>query len=127
MRLGLAAWHRYRLGTDPELLAGLVAEDAVFHSPVANTPQVGRATVQLYLSAAAAVFAGGPFRYVRELVDGPEACLEFEAEIDGIPVNGIDLIRFDLEGRIADFKVMLRPVKAVEVVWQKMAERMENT
>ena len=60
-------------------------------------------------------------------MDGPEACLEFTAEIDGIKVNGIDLIRFDLEGRIIDFKVMVRPLKAINAVWQKMAEQLENT
>jgi hypothetical protein len=127
MRLGLAAWHRYVLGNDAELLGELLADDAVFHSPVVHAPQFGRAKALMYLSAAAAVFGKGDFRYVRELVDGPEACLEFEAVIDGIEVNGVDLIRFDLEGRIADFKVMIRPQKALDVVWQHMAEQMENT
>lgn len=127
MQLGLAAWHRYMLSSDADLLAQLVAEDAVFHSPVVHTPQEGRAKVLLYLGAAATVFNNGSFRYVRELVDGPEACLEFHCEIDGIAINGIDLIRFDLEGRIVDFKVMIRPLKAIETVWKKMAERLENT
>ncbi|CAM4145469.1 SnoaL-like domain-containing protein [Novosphingobium lubricantis] len=127
MKLGLAAWHRYMLGSDPALLEELVAEDAVFHSPVVHSPQTGRKKVLMYLNAAADVFGNGTFRYVRELVDGPEACLEFECELDGIAVNGIDLIRFDLEGRIVDFKVMVRPVKALNIVWERMAERMENT
>lgn len=127
MQLGLAAWHRYMLGNDPDLLAELVADDAVFHSPVVHTPQEGRSKVVLYLGAASTVFANGSFRYVRELVDGPEACLEFTAEIDGVAVNGVDLIRFDLEGRIADFKVMLRPLQAIDAVWKRMAEQLENT
>ena len=127
MKLGLAAWHRHMLGSDPALLDDLIADGAVFHSPVVQTPQVGRDMVLMYLTAAGQVFGNGTFRYVRELVDGPEACLEFECEMDGIKVNGIDLIRFDLEGRIVDFKVMVRPMKAMNKVWELMAERMENT
>jgi len=127
MKLGLAAWHRYMVSGDIALLDELVADDAVFHSPVVHTPQEGREKVLMYLTAAGQVFGNGTFRYVRELVDGPEACLEFECEMDGIKVNGIDLIRFDLEGRIADFKVMVRPLKAINKVWQLMAERLENT
>ncbi|MFX8543032.1 nuclear transport factor 2 family protein, partial [Acinetobacter baumannii] len=73
------------------------------------------------------VFGNGTFRYVREVIDGPEAVLEFEAEMDGIKVNGIDMIRFDLEGRIVDFKVMVRPLKAINKVWELMAVQLENT
>ena len=92
MKLGLASWHRYMLGNDPALLDDLIADDAVFHSPVVHTPQAGRAKVLMYLTAAGQVFGNGTFRYVRELTDGPEACLEFECEMDGIAVNGIDLM-----------------------------------
>lgn len=127
MKLGLAAWHRYMLSGDVTLLDDLVADDAVFHSPVMHTPQQGRANVVMYLTAAGEVFGNGSFRYVRELVDGPEACLEFECEMDGVEVNGIDLIRFDLEGRIVDFKVMVRPLKAINTVWAAMAKRLEAT
>lgn len=127
MNLGLAAWHRYMQSNDPGQLEELVADDAVFHSPVVHTPQVGRDKVLMYLTAAGQVFGNGTFRYVRELVDGPEACLEFACEMDGITVNGIDLIRFDLEGRIVDFKVMVRPLKAINKVWELMAVQMENT
>lgn len=127
MNLGLAAWHRYMQSNDPAQLDQLVADDAVFHSPVVHTPQAGREMVMMYLTAAGQVFGNGSFRYVRELVDGPEACLEFTCEMDGIAVNGIDLIRFDLEGRIVDFKVMVRPLKAINKVWELMAVQMENT
>ncbi|MFN4222631.1 MAG: nuclear transport factor 2 family protein, partial [Novosphingobium meiothermophilum] len=92
MKLGLAAWHRYMLSGDTALLEELVADDAVFHSPVVHSPQEGREKVLMYLTAAGQVFGNGTFRYVRELVDGPEACLEFECEMDAIKVNGIDLI-----------------------------------
>lgn len=128
MNLGLAAWHRaMAAGCPDDLLGELIAEDAVFHSPVVHTPQAGRAKVMLYLGAAGQVFANTGFTYVRELVDGPEACLEFTATIDGIQINGIDLIRFDLEGRIADFKVMARPLKAINMLWQKMAAALQDS
>lgn len=124
MQLGLAAWHRYMLDNDPDLLADLIAPDAVFHSPVVHTPQEGKAKVLAYLSAAGHVLGNETFHYTRELVDGPEAMLEFVAEIDGITINGIDLIRFDLEGRIVDFKVMVRPLKAINKVWEMMAAQL---
>jgi hypothetical protein len=126
MQLGLAAWHRYMQTGDMALLEALVAPDAVFHSPVVHTPQAGRTKVVMYLGAAGQVFADTGFTYVRELADGPEVCLEFTATVDGILVNGIDLIRFDLEGRIADFKVMVRPLKAMNKLWEMMAAALEK-
>ena len=129
---GLAAWHRVMAeGNPPGELAKILAEDAVFHSPVVHTPQVGKAKVIAYLAAAGQVF-GAPgghakFRYVRELVDGHEACLEFVAEIDGIAINGIDLIAFDPDWKIRDFKVMVRPLKAINKLWELMAAELEKS
>ena len=128
---GLADWHRVMAaGNQPQDLAEILADDAVFHSPVVHSPQVGKAKVIAYLAAAGQVF-GAPgghanFRYVRELVDGPEACLEFVAEIDGIMINGIDLITFDAEGKIRDFKVMVRPLKAINKLWELMATQLQK-
>ena len=127
MQLGLAAWHRAMLAGCPEdLLTELLAEDAVFHSPVLHTPQVGREAVALHLSAACRTLALGRFAYVRELADGPEAALEFEAMLDGVAVNGVHLLRFDLEGRIVDAKLMVRPFAAADLLWRKMAEALED-
>jgi len=126
MHTGLAAWHRYMVANDPALLAELIADDAVFHSPVVHTPQAGKAKVLAYLAAAGVVLGNDSFRYVRELVDGSEALLEFETIIDGVAINGIDLIRFDLDGRIIDFKVMVRPFKAINKVWELMAAQLER-
>jgi hypothetical protein len=124
---GLANWHRVlENGTDPAELAAIIREDAVFHSPVVHTPQRGRALVSAYLAAAGQTLGNDSFRYVRELVDGENALLEFETEVDGIQVNGIDLIRFDTDGMIADFKVMVRPLKAVNKVWEQMAAQLER-
>ena len=121
---GLAEWHTLATAPDPERLARLVAQDAVFHSPVVHTPQEGRALVVSYLSAAAATLGQGQFRYVRELVDGQNVMLEFTCVLDGIQVNGVDIIRFDEAGMIADFKVMIRPIKAVNKVWEMMAAQL---
>ncbi len=123
----IARWHAYMQGgSDLQLLSGMLADDAVFHSPVVHTPQEGKAKVMAYLGAAAVVLGNDSFRYVRELVDGDDACLEFTAEIDGIHVNGIDLIRFGEDGRIKDFKVMVRPMKAMNKLWEMMAAQLQK-
>lgn len=123
---GLAQWHRYMQGgADPALLSALLADDAVFHSPVVHTPQVGKAVVMAYLVAASHVLGNASFRYVRELVDGDEVMLEFVTELDGIAINGVDIIRFDPAGQIADFKVMVRPLKAINKVWEMMAAQLQ--
>jgi hypothetical protein len=119
---GLAAWHAYMTGGgDPQALKALLAEDAVFHSPVVHTPQEGRDKVFGYLHAASHVLGGEHFRYLREIVDGDQAMLEFVSELDGIQINGVDIIRWTEDGKISDFKVMVRPLKAINKVWEKMA------
>jgi hypothetical protein len=112
-------------GSDPALLSALLADDAVFHSPVVHTPQIGKPVVLAYLVAAAQVLGNDGFRYVRELVDGDEVMLEFVTAIDGIAINGVDIIRFDESGKISDFKVMVRPLKAINKVWEVMAAQLE--
>ena len=118
----IAQWHQIVARRDAKGLDALLAEEVVFHSPVVHTPQTGKALVTRYLAAALEVLGGGGFRYVRELRGASDAVLEFVTEIDGIHINGVDLIRWDDAGRIVDFKVMLRPLKAVNMVHQKMAE-----
>jgi SnoaL-like protein len=121
----IASWHRIVKSQDISALDDLLAEDAVFHSPVVHTPQVGKALTRLYLMGAFQVLFNDTFRYVREIVGEREAALEFMVEIEGIRVNGIDLIRWGEDGRIVDFKVMLRPLKAINLVHQKMAAMLE--
>ena len=122
---GLARWHAYmESGSDPALLSALIAETCVFHSPVVHTPQAGKPVVMAYLLAAAQVLGNDTFRYVRELVDGDEAMLEFVTELDGISVNGVDIIHFNADGEISDFKVMVRPLKAINAVWQMMGAQL---
>jgi predicted SnoaL-like aldol condensation-catalyzing enzyme len=123
---GLAAWHAYMESAgDPVLLSELLADDAVFHSPVVHTPQAGKPVVMAYLIAAAHVLGNDKFHYVRELVDGDEVMLEFVTELDGIAINGVDIIRFDDAGKISDFKVMVRPLKAINKVWEMMAAQLQ--
>ena len=124
-REGLARWHAYMEGgSDPALLSALLADDAVFHSPVVHTPQVGKPVVMAYLVAASHVLGNDKFHYVRELVDGNEMMLEFVTELGGITINGVDIIRFNNDGLICDFKVMVRPLKAVNAVWEMMATQL---
>ncbi|MGO9949934.1 MAG: nuclear transport factor 2 family protein [Steroidobacteraceae bacterium] len=117
----IAIWHRLVKERDVQGLDGLLAADAVFYSPVVHTPQVGKAITKKYLSAAFHVFFNESFRYVRELSDKRDAVLEFELELDGITINGVDMIRWNDAGKITEFKVMLRPLKAVNLIHQKMA------
>lgn len=122
---GLAKWHAYMTsGGDPAMLADILAEDAVFHSPVVHTPQVGKPVVMAYLVAASHVLGNDSFHYVRELVDGDEMMLEFVTEIDGISINGVDIIRWNSNEKIIDFKVMVRPLKAINKVWEMMAAQL---
>jgi hypothetical protein len=110
---------------DAQGLDALLADDAVFHSPVVHKPQIGKALTKMYLAAAFQVFGNDSFRYVRELRSEHDAVLEFELEIDGIRINGVDMIRWNDAGLVTDFKVMLRPLKAVNLVHEKMAAMLQ--
>jgi hypothetical protein len=117
----LARWHRIVAARDTRDLEGLLSDDVVFHSPVVHTPQRGKTITVKYLAAALQVFGNETFRYVREIAGTHDAVLEFQVEIDGLSVNGVDMIRWDDSGRVVDFKVMLRPLKAVNLIHQKMS------
>ncbi|MGL4573678.1 MAG: nuclear transport factor 2 family protein [Burkholderiaceae bacterium] len=121
----LAAWHRIVHERNPAGLDALLADQVVFHSPVVHTPQHGKAVTTQYLSAALQVFGGPSFRYVREVAGSHDAVLEFEVEIDGITVNGVDMLTWDDAGKITQFKVMVRPLKAIQIIHQKMAEMLQ--
>ncbi|MEO8310447.1 MAG: nuclear transport factor 2 family protein [Caldimonas sp.] len=121
----LEAWHRLVRSHDASGLGALLADDAVFHSPVVHTPQRGKALAARYLGAAFQVFFNPTFRYVREIAGASDAVLEFETEIDDVHVNGVDLIKWNDAGLIVEFKVMLRPLKAINVVHQRMAAMLQ--
>lgn len=122
----LQRWHEVVRTRNPAMLNQILADDAVFHSPIVFRPQQGKDLVALYLTGAMQVIANETFRYVREVVDGRVAVLEFETEIDGVHVNGVDMITWNEQGLITDFKVMLRPLKAIMIVQQRMAELLER-
>ncbi len=118
-------WHDVALAGDLDGLNALLADDAVFFSPIVHTPQRGKALVSMYLTAAYRVLTPGGFRYVREIIGERDAALEFEAELDGIYINGIDLIRWNDAGEIVDFKVMIRPLKAINLLHGLMRRMLE--
>lgn len=107
-------------------LEHLLADDAVFYSPAVFTAQEGRATTLAYLTAAAKLFGNNDFRYVNQWYGDRSAVLEFVAEIDGIHVNGVDMIHWNDDEKIVEVKVMLRPFKALQMVIPKMAELLQN-
>ena len=120
-------WHRLVDAKDAEALNDILADNVVFHSPVVHTPQVGKRITKLYLTAAMQVLnAPGHFTYRREIIDGNVAVLEFETLIGDVTVNGVDMIEWNDEGRIIDFKVMVRPLKAINAIHQSMGNMLES-
>ena len=122
----MATWHQVAKDRDVKGLYNLLAEDAVFHSPVVHTPQVGKSITGKYLSAAFEVFFNESFTYVREFHGEGNAILEFEVEIQGVKVNGVDMISWNEAGLITEFKVMVRPLKAVSMIHQNMGAMLQS-
>jgi hypothetical protein len=122
----LRTWHRVVKEKDIAALDGLLADDVVFHSPVVHSPQKGKALTKLYLSAAAMVLINDSFTYVREVVGESDAMLEFTVDVQGVHVNGVDMIRWNADGQIVDFKVMVRPLKAINLLHGLMRQMLEQ-
>lgn len=122
----IAAWHKLIEARDAEGLDNILAENVVFHSPVVHTPQTGKPITTLYLTAALHVLNNNTFKYLREVISGSHAVLEFQTVIDGITINGVDMITWGEDGRITDFKVMLRPLKAVNLVHKMMGDMLQK-
>ena len=133
-------WHDIMKNPGPnitERLDDLLHDDVIFYSPVVFTPQKGKEITKLYLSAAGGVFSSNKdkeqskpkeskFRYTKELIHDNHACLEFETEINGLYVNGIDLITWNDENKITEFKVLVRPLQAVNTLHQMMGEMLDK-
>ncbi len=122
----LELWHQLVKTSNPVLLQDLLAEDCIFHSPVVHAPQSGKAITQMYLSAAIKLFSEYEFRYIKQIVDNNSAALEFEVEIEDIQINGVDIISWNDEGLITEFKVFVRPLKGINLLHQKMVEMLQK-
>lgn len=136
-------WHKVIRGELPDGLDALLADDVIFYSPIVFTPQKGKALAKMYLNAAANTFSqgardagagsasglasgGSSFKYAKQVLSGNHAVLEFETKIGGKYVNGIDMITCNDEGKITEFKVMIRPLQAVNMMHQQMADMLEK-
>ena len=132
-------WHAHLRGTLPGGLDQLLDDDVVFFSPIVFTPQRGKEITSLYLRAAGQTFPGdlspsstqpgetdGSFRYTKQVMSGNTAVLEFETQMNGKYVNGVDIITCNDEGRIVEFRVMIRPLQAVNLVHQQMAAMLDS-
>jgi SnoaL-like domain len=119
----LRAWHAVIESGDPALLDGLLADDVVFRSPALFTPQQGKAATTQYLSSAMVVL-GPSLRYVSEWHDQASAVLEFEAELEGVYVQGVDMLRWNGDGRLVSFTVMVRPIRGLQKLIELMARQL---
>jgi SnoaL-like domain len=117
-------WHKLLDNHNEAALRDLLADDVTFHSPVVHTPQEGKEITVAYLMAAQMVLGGDTFQYVREIIGQNDAMLEFTVEVDGILINGVDIIKWNDEDKIIDFKVMLRPLKAINLIHQMMGQQL---
>ena len=122
----IAAWHDLVKNRNVKGLAAVLADNCVFHSPIVHTPQVGKAITKKYLLAAFHVLDTGQFRYVGEWYGEQSAVLEFETAIGDVQVNGVDMLEWNASGQITKFKVMLRPVKALQTVVPLMAQALQG-
>jgi hypothetical protein len=132
-------WYEVIKSDNPDKYDEILAEDCIFYSPVVYTPQRGRELTKMYLMAAGGVFGGedspkeildetspSKFKYIKEIIGENSAVLEFESEIDGIYVNGIDLISWNEENKIIEFKVIVRPLQAVNKLHQQMQDMLQK-
>jgi hypothetical protein len=124
--VGLDTWHKFVNERNIHKLNSFISDDVTLFSPVVFKPIKGKFMVTMYLQAAAEIIANDSFKYVREVVDKQNAILEFETEINGLSVNGVDMLQFTKDGKLKEIKVMIRPLKGVNVVHQKMAEYLEK-
>ena len=119
-------WHQVVKSRDAAALDALLADDVVFLSPVVHTPQVGRTITRAYLQAALQVLNNGSFHYLGEWIGSDSAVLEFACTVDGIEINGIAMTYWNAEGRITRFKVMVRPLKAIQKLHERMAQMLQS-
>lgn len=120
----LNQWHEMIRMADLQALPNLLDPQAVFRSPMAHTPYPGAPVVTMILNTVFNVFED--FRYHRELAtaDGLNVVLEFSAKVAGKELKGIDMIRFDEQGKIVEFEVMVRPLSGLQALGEEMGRRL---
>mgnify|MGYP002700101922 CR=1 FL=1 len=123
----IKSWHQAFINISNDTLENILSDDVIFHSPVVYTPQKGKKITSKYLVSALTVLNNGQFEYCREVLSGKHAVLEFKTEIDGIVINGVDMISINEQGEICDFKVMIRPLQAVNIVHKKVGEMLAKS
>ena len=126
MPLPIERWHRIVATRDLADLEALLADGVIFHSPIVHTPQVGRVITQKYLAAAMTVLNNGSFAYLREWYGQSCAVLEFQCVCEGVVVNGVDILEWDIDGRISNFKVFIRPLKAISTLHAMMGQELQR-
>ena len=121
----ITVWHEAVASRDLTRFEELLADDAVFQSPALHKPQVGKALVSMYLRGALLVLGNESFRYVDEWLSPRSAVLEFEAKVDGLELNGVDIVRWNDDDRVTHFKVMVRPYKGLTALMAAMAKLLD--
>jgi hypothetical protein len=128
-RTAAEIWHTVALSRDVDVISKVLHDDCIFESPVVHSPQLGKAITAKYLAAAGHTLGNADFEYVgewhREGEDENSSVLEFKTVMDGIAINGVDMITCDCDGLITHFKVMVRPLKAVNMLHAKMGEMLQ--
>jgi|TARA_B110000444_G_C18771311_1_gene562678 hypothetical protein len=119
-------WHEIIKSGSVDLLSDIISDECIFYSPVVFSPQEGKEITIKYLSAAAMVFGVDSFLYTKELIKENNACLEFELEINNIKINGIDLITWNDENKITEFRVFIRPLKGVQIIHEFMGGTLDK-
>ena len=119
-------WHEIVKSGNTENLSSIIDSDCIFYSPVVFTPQKGKEITIKYLSAAALVFGDDSFKYIKEVINEKNACLEFELKLNGIEINGVDLISWNDKNKISEFKVLIRPLKGVQLIHELMGGTLEQ-
>jgi len=122
----LKRWYEYMEDHNFDILDELLAEEVVFHSPVVHTPQRGKKITKMYLMAADKVLGGSEFKYTKEIIGNQQIMLEFTNVIEGVIINGVDIVTYNDDYQITEFKVMVRPLQGMQKLHQKMMEMLEN-
>jgi len=122
----LKRWYDYMLSHNFDVLDELLADEVVFYSPVVHTPQRGKKITKMYLMAAEKVLGGADFKYTKEIIGPQQIMLEFTNVIEGVLINGVDIVSYNEENQITEFKVMVRPLQGMQKIHQKMMEMLAN-